>query len=196
MKKNMVIEDFQQLKALSDPLRANMMMHLVMKAYTGQQLSEIMGIPRGKLHYHLKDLEKNKLIEIVKTEEKNGIMQKFYQAVATDFQISGELLPHKKEVEDTTRQIMYSILERAKHKVKTAPNHAFESKEPNEGPLERGFISSTLQVAVSEEQFKQWKEKYYQLLEELQQMEEQTDGLKKNYYITTLGFQTDEMDGE
>lgn len=97
MKNNLIIDDFNQLRALSDPLRAEMMMHLVMRAYTGQQLSEILSIPRGKIHYHLKELEKNGLVQIVKTEEKNGIVQKFYQAVAADFQISEKLLPRKRK---------------------------------------------------------------------------------------------------
>lgn len=194
MKNNMIIDNLQQLKALSDPLRAKIMMQLVMRPYTGKQLSEILDIPRGKVHYHLKDLEKNKLIEIVKTEEKNGIVQKFYQAVASDFQISEELLPQRTEVGNATKQLMYGILERAKQAVKTAPLDVFETKKLNEDPLERSFISTTWELEATEEQFKQWKKKYEALIKELDHMGKNTSSVKNSYYITTIGFQTDKKE--
>ena len=85
MKPVLTLTTYSQLKALSDPLRSEMMIRLCERPYTGQLLSEKFGISRAKIHYHLKELEKNGLIEIVYTEEKNGIVQKFYQSVAKGF---------------------------------------------------------------------------------------------------------------
>lgn len=85
MKPMFTLTTYSQLKAMSDPLRVEMMMRLCERPYTGQLLSEKFGIPRAKIHYHLKELEKNGFIEIVYTEEKNGIVQKFYQSVARGF---------------------------------------------------------------------------------------------------------------
>ncbi len=194
MKEKMIINNLQQLKAISDPIRAKIMMQLVMYAYTGQQLAGILNLPRGKVHYHLKDLEKNKLIEIVKTEEKNGIVQKFYQAMASDFQISEDLLPRRQEVSNATKQFMYGILERAKQAVQSAPLDAFEAKKPDEDPIERSFISTTWELEATEEQFSEWKRKYYALLEDLSLLGRDTEDTKQNYYITTIGFQTDKQE--
>ena len=77
MKPVLTLTTYSQLKALSDPLRSEMMIRLCERPYTGQLLSEKFGISRAKIHYHLKELEKNGLIEIVYTEEKNGIVQSF-----------------------------------------------------------------------------------------------------------------------
>lgn len=192
MKKMMTIETYDQLKALGDPLRSEIMMQLVMQPYTVQQLSELLNIPRGQIHYHLKNLEKNGLVQLVKTEEKNGILQKFYQAKARDFAISEKLLPHKKDVDYTTRQVLYSVLERAKRKVQTAPESSFETKGPDEPSEERKFMATTAEVSVTEKQFKQWKKKYYALLEELHTMGEHTTEETNNYYVFTLGLQVDE----
>ncbi len=85
LKPMFTLTTYSQLKAMSDPLRVEMMMRLCERPYTGQLLSEKFGIPRAKIHYHLKELEKNGFIEIVYTEEKNGIVQKFYQSVARGF---------------------------------------------------------------------------------------------------------------
>src|SRR5690625_7837809 len=109
-----------------------MMLHFVLRAYTGQHLSEILSIPSGKIHYHLKELEKNGLVQIVKTEEKNGIVQKFYQAVAAVFQISEKLLPRKKEIRDTSKQLMYGILDRANKEICDAHAESFVTREPME----------------------------------------------------------------
>ncbi len=85
LKPMFTLTTYSQLKAMSNPLRVEMMMRLCERPYTGQLLSEKLGIPRAKIHYHLKELEKNGFIEIVFTEEKNGIVQKFYQSVARGF---------------------------------------------------------------------------------------------------------------
>ena len=107
MKPVLTLTTYSQLKALSDPLRAEMMIRLCERPYTGQLLSEKFGISRAKIHYHLKELEKNDLIEIVYTEEKNGIVQKFYQSVAKGFTPATHLLPHLEIVSESGRQIFY-----------------------------------------------------------------------------------------
>lgn len=192
MKQMMTLTTRNQLKVMGEPLRAEVMMHLIERPYTGQQLAEAMNIPRGKMHYHLKELEKNDLIEMVKTEEKNGIMQKFYQAVAAGFTISEKLLPHRNQISRTTRQVLYSILERAKHRVQTAPGYAFENKNHSENPEDWGYITTNGEFKATEKQFIEWKKKYYALIRELQNFEEETSEETNTYYFLHLGFQIEE----
>lgn len=58
----LMLEHYEQLKSLSDPLRCRIVSLLISKAYTGQQLSQELEIPRAKIHYHLTELEKNGLV--------------------------------------------------------------------------------------------------------------------------------------
>ncbi|RDW17129.1 ArsR family transcriptional regulator [Oceanobacillus arenosus] len=192
MKPIMTIETYNQLKALGDPLRTDMMMYLCEGPYTGQQLSETLNIPRGKIHYHLKELEKNNIIEIVKKEEKNGIMQKFYRSVASGFTISDELLPIH-EIDKTKRQIFYSMIDRAKRRVQTAPKQAFERKGNSENPEDWGYMAAAMEIEASETQFKKWTKKYFALMEELEKMGEESDEEKNIYYFFNLGFQVEEF---
>lgn len=195
MKPMMTIETYEQLKSLSDPLRGKMMMYLCERAYTGQQLSEKLDIPRGKIHYHLKDLQKNNLIEMVKTEEKNGILQKFYQSVADGFTISDKFLPYKKEISQTTRQILSSILDRTKHRIWNAPDDAFEEKNHSENPEEWGYMATSWEIDASEEQFLQWRKKYTKLMQELVDLgKEETSEKKNTYFFFKLGFQISESE--
>lgn len=191
----MTIETHNQLKALSDPLRADIMMYVVERPYTGQQLSEVLDIPRGKIHYHLKDLEKNGLIEIVKTEEKNGIMQKFYQSVAAGFTMAEHLLPYQKEVDATTRQIFYGMIDRLRKRVQTAPSKAFDKKNVSQTPEEWGYMATSTEIEATEEQFKAWIKSYHALLKELEAMgKEPTTDEKHTYSMFTMSFQVDESE--
>ena len=82
MKKLLVIDNLAQLKSVSDPFRIQLMTMLAEKPKTGQMLADELDIPRAKIHYHLNELLKNGIIHVVKTEEKNSIIQKFYEPVA------------------------------------------------------------------------------------------------------------------
>jgi DNA-binding transcriptional ArsR family regulator len=76
------IENLEQLRSISDPLRVKIIHLTGAKPMTSQMLSEQLDISRTKIHYHLKELEKNKLIEVVKTEQVRNFIQMFYQPVA------------------------------------------------------------------------------------------------------------------
>ncbi|WP_342388398.1 ArsR/SmtB family transcription factor [Salinicoccus bachuensis] len=82
MKKLLVIDNLAQLKSVSDPFRIQLLNMLAEKPKTGQMLADELDIPRAKIHYHLNELLKNGIIHVVKTEEKNSIIQKFYEPVA------------------------------------------------------------------------------------------------------------------
>ncbi len=92
MKDVLVIDELNQLRAVSDPFRVQLLYHLGRESMTGQQLAEKMDLSRSKIHYHLQELEKNGIIEVIRREEKNGILQKFYSPVAKAIIASEDLL--------------------------------------------------------------------------------------------------------
>lgn len=97
MRKLLVINDLMQLKSVSDPFRIELLTLLSEKPKTGQMLADEIGIPRAKIHYHLNELLKNNIIHVVKTEEKNSIIQKFYEPVAEKVVPNIKLLQYKQE---------------------------------------------------------------------------------------------------
>lgn len=97
MKKLLVIDNLSQLKSVSDPFRIELLTLLVEKPKTGQMLADELDIPRAKIHYHLNELLKNGIIHVVKTEEKNSIIQKFYEPVAKKVVPNIDLLKYTSE---------------------------------------------------------------------------------------------------
>ncbi|MGD6967002.1 ArsR/SmtB family transcription factor [Rossellomorea vietnamensis] len=193
----MIIRDYNQLKALSDPFRVKLMLRLVESPFTGQQLSEVFDLSRARIHYHLRELEKLGLIEIVKTEEKNGIIQKFYQSVASGFYPDASLMPHKEEISNTKRQMLYGMLDRTMTRLLEAPNDAFEEAGPND-PADWNILATSWETKVTEENFRWYTKKYFELLEELQnRAEKDADNPDaKYYYMSGYGFQVNESNFE
>lgn len=194
MKAMLTLTTHEQLKALSDPLRSQMMMRLIERPYTGQQLAETLHLSRAKVHYHLKELAKNELITIVRTEEKNGIVQKFYQSVASGFVPAPALLPHKEEISEATRNLALESIERTRKQVLSAPEEAFQFDQSSENPSEWSFTIPTLEVTATEEDFKSFAAAFHQLMDQLRSKskEAEQNPNAKLYHISTFGFQIEE----
>lgn len=182
-----IIQEYEQLKSVSDPFRAKILSHLIEKAYTGQQLAQLLELARSKVHYHLNELEKNGLIRVAKTEVKNGIIQKFYRAVAWSFTPGDNLLPHRSEVENYLRETTVNALSRARLRALSAPEEAFQVDTSDRSAWPR--ITMQTEVRLQPGKFAEWLKKYRSLVEELGSIEDENGKL---FYLATVGFQMDE----
>ncbi|WP_181346999.1 ArsR family transcriptional regulator [Thalassobacillus sp. CUG 92003] len=192
MKDIKLLTTYEQLKALSDPFRSELLLRLMENPKTGQQLSELFSISRARIHYHLKELEKNELVEIVHKEEKNGIVQKFYQSVSSGFVPDPSLLPYS-EMTETVRQMMVSMLDQSKRRILSAPEESLEDPSGSKDPDEWKYRSSAYEIHAREEDFLAWQKKLSALIEELadiQRPEPSPDA--KLYYFHILGLQIEE----
>ncbi len=81
------ISDIKQLKALSHTSRVKILSSLAEKPMTAKQLADQFGEEPAKTSYHVKQLLKVGLVELKFTREtQNGIIEKYYQAIAKEFQ--------------------------------------------------------------------------------------------------------------
>lgn len=186
----MVLKDYNQLKVLSDPFRSQLVIRLMEKPLTGQQLSEIFNLSRSRIHYHLVELEKNKLIKVVKKEVKNGIIQKFYQATARGYVPDLNLLPHQEEIGRTFKHSVLSMLERSRDRVIEAPEESFRSNVSSKDPSQWNFQSSSWEITATEESFRWFLENYFELMERFRDKSknDENDSNSRIYYISNLAF--------
>ncbi len=82
MEKLLVINELDQLKAISDPFRLQLLSMMAEEPKTGQMLADELNLPRAKIHYHLNQLLTHNIIALAHTVEKNSIIQKFYRPAA------------------------------------------------------------------------------------------------------------------
>jgi len=81
------ISDIRQLKALSHASRVKILSALAERPMTAKQLADQFGEEPAKTSYHVKQLLKVGLVELKFTREtQNGIIEKYYESIAREFQ--------------------------------------------------------------------------------------------------------------
>ncbi len=182
-----IIETYEQLKAISDPLRTKMLMYLVEQPYTVHMLANELNLSRAKILYHIRELDKYGIIKLVRTEERGGNLLKYYQAIARGFIPADHLLNYV-ESKEATRQSFLEVLSRAKTRVLTAPDETFKLHSSN--VEEWNNLSLQNEFTVSQEKFLEFTKKYRALLEDL--ISDNTEEEKQHYYLMTTAFQIEE----
>lgn len=200
MKKYFVIETLEQMKVVSDPLRIQLITMLLVEELTGKQLAERIGQSPSRIHYHLKELETNGFIEVKRTEEKNGIIQKFYRSTAFDFVISEELLPHLREDTTFAQEIIVNQLRSAISRVYKSPDSSFQKfAELEDKPP---FVAVVGEAKLPREVINEWLNRYEALLQELWEKEKEYQAqidageardLNEIFYLLNVGFMTNEQ---
>jgi len=101
MKKNKTakpfqIKDLETLRAVSDPLRMQIV-ELLAENLTVKQVAEKLGHAPSKLYYHFTTLEKLGLIEVAETRMVANMVEKVYRSKADVLDVDPSLLKFSKE---------------------------------------------------------------------------------------------------
>lgn len=105
MKEVHILDTLEEINIVSDPIRLKIIMTLGVTPKTAQDLSDALGVSRSKIHYHLKILEQNGIVEVVDTELINGITQKYFLPVAKAFIPNSEIFNNNLEEKQFTFKI-------------------------------------------------------------------------------------------
>ena len=82
----------EQLKAISDPLRMQLLECISKEALTVKQMAARLEQPPTRLYYHVGALEEAGFVVVVDTRIKSGIVEKFYRISAENIQVDRNLL--------------------------------------------------------------------------------------------------------
>jgi DNA-binding transcriptional ArsR family regulator len=105
-----VVERGDQIKALANPERVQILTLLVERSGTAKQVADWIGGTRGRVHYHIKELEKAGLVEKVRTVETGGVVEKYYRAVARNFYLARGIGEYEGLAGDVREMISNSML--------------------------------------------------------------------------------------
>ena len=86
-----VIEDPAAAEASLDPIRARILAALA-EPGSAAMLAARLGLPRQKVNYHLKELERHALVELGEERRKGSVTERVYRAVAASYVISPSVL--------------------------------------------------------------------------------------------------------
>src|SRR5262249_9075960 len=82
-----VIEEPAAAEASLDPIRARILAALA-EPGSAARLAARLGLPRQKVNYHLKELERHGLVELAEERRKGNVTERVYRATAASYVIS------------------------------------------------------------------------------------------------------------
>ena len=115
---DLLVMDVEQLKALSDPLRLeilDVMGHQPRHGWTARELAERLGGKQTKLYHHLRVLEERGFIRVAETRLVSGIVERRYQVAARSIRMSRALLAGSGE--DAAGHLMDVVFEKARQEI-------------------------------------------------------------------------------
>jgi DNA-binding transcriptional ArsR family regulator len=84
---SLAVTEPSRIKCFADPLRVRILTLLAEREATNQQIADALGQPQAKVLYHLRYLQRARLIRIVRRRVRGPNVEKFYRAVARTFDL-------------------------------------------------------------------------------------------------------------
>jgi DNA-binding transcriptional ArsR family regulator len=92
-----VLRELGQLKALADPLRQRLLRAFAGEPQTTKQVAHSLKETPTKLYHHVDTLAEAGLLRLVKTQQKRGTTERYYQAAAKQFSVHRGIFRHLKQ---------------------------------------------------------------------------------------------------
>lgn len=177
-----VIDDLETLKIISDPLRISILEHLAKRPNTVKAIAAEMGFKPNKLYYHINLLEKHGLITLVETQVVSGIIEKWYQSTAISYMVEPELLRLMDDPSGEFAQIIDSLFGKTRAELlhTVSLNH-----EDGSTPL--GVVLTGTVLHLTQEEEEAFTEELQALLEKYQGGDDQ-DPERQRYGFTVAFY--------
>ncbi|GAU79465.1 transcriptional regulator [Fusibacter sp. 3D3] len=111
MKEVLVLKDLEQIKAVSQQYRLEILEAFDSSAKTAKQIAEVMDEPHGRVNYHIKMLEKVGIIELIEEVTKFGVVEKYYCPVAYKLIIDSTAVTLDDEMSDSINKVSLAFFE-------------------------------------------------------------------------------------
>lgn len=178
MKKTKVLSTIEQVKAYNDPYRMEILLNFYKLNHpaTGKEIADIMGEVPSKVHYHIKKMEKAGILGLVNTKEIKGIVAKYYEPTADEFEIKNEY------VDETSKKVMYDEVSKTINKIYDTAKYEYLDqlkKNRDKNSKKHGFIEYATEIYLTDEQIDEFRE----YLNKLSESNKDKSAGKKKYKL-------------
>jgi DNA-binding transcriptional ArsR family regulator len=184
--KSFQIKDLETLRALSDPLRMQIV-ELLSENQTVKQVAEKLGLAPGKLYYHFNTLEKLGLIEVVETHMIANMIEKIYHTSADMLDVDPTLFRFSKEGGNESLNVaVTSIIDATRDDlIRSFQARQFQLEQGAEEQPRR-IIINRLISRVPEERVAEFQDRLVALLKEFEDENDKSSDLQP--YALTVAF--------
>lgn len=173
MKKNSAsksfrIKDLETLRAVSDPLRMQIV-ELLAERLTVKQVAEKLGLAPSKLYYHFTTLEKLGLIEVVETRMVSNMLEKVYHSAADALDVDPDLFKFSREgSNEPLNMVLSSTIDATREDmIRSLQARQFQLEQGAEEKPRR-FIINRVVSRLPEKRVEEFQERLVQLLQEFE----------------------------
>jgi len=190
------ISDIEQVKALAHPLRMRIIEALAAsEPMTTKQVAKSLGEKPTRLYHHVDLLEKTGLIRLTHTRQNRGATEKYYEAIARQFQADTHLFSEESTVdqESALRPMIRTVFDNTlSEMLRLLDTHRADKLLEDEGLL------SYVEMHLTQEQIDEVQQKLKDVLAHLQSYEDpesgtDDEGLRK-YRLTMAHYPLDRFE--
>lgn len=182
------ISDLETLRAVSDPLRVQILELLEGQALTVRQVAEKLGLAPSKLYYHFGALEKIGLLEVAETRMVANMLEKTFTSTASLLEVDPSLFNFSKEGQDEPLYILLASTIDATREdlLRSLQARRFQlGQGAQEQP--RRLIINRLVSHISETRITEFQERLTRLLQEFE-AEDKTSRPTDQLYALTVAL--------
>ena len=160
-----VVREPQRAQVLLHPTRLRLLANLAMPD-SAAGLARQLGLPRQRINYHLRELESQRLIELVEERRRGSVTERLYRRTGRAYALSpatlGPLALSPDDLQDTfsaaylmalasrTLQELAELEEGARRARQKLPTFALETEVRFASPKDRAAFAEELACAVAE----------------------------------------------
>ena len=89
-----VLRELAQVRALTDPLRQHLLRAFAGEPQTTKQVAHALKENPTKLYHHVDKLASAGLLRLIRTQQKRGTTERYYQATAKQFAVHRDVFRH------------------------------------------------------------------------------------------------------
>lgn len=151
MKDILVLRELEQIKAISNPYRVEILESFeVDEPQSAKQIAEKLGEPHAKVNYHIKTLLKVGILDLVDEKVKSGIIEKYYLPAAKALVIDKSFMKNtEEEIFQSLNAASISIFEKISEDFYKAV----------ENPEEPKFINHYQEYSLTKEELRELMKK-------------------------------------
>lgn len=157
MEKRKTLSTIEEIKAYNDPYRLQILFTFekLSRPATGKEIADSMNEVPSKVHYHIKKMEKAGILEMVHTKEINGIIAKYYQPTAEEYNITNQYIDEatKSIMSNETYKLIGTIFDSAKDEYIETVQRLRDEKGTEEGSIHGANLFLTENQAKELEEY-------------------------------------------
>jgi DNA-binding transcriptional ArsR family regulator len=183
------IRDLDTLKVVSDPLRVQIFEILIETPHSPRQIAEKLGLPTGKLYYHLGLMERHGLIAVAETRTVANLIEKLYLAAAPLIDIDPALLSFQSlEGQANLQNLLASTLTATREDILRSFQARAFSLEQGAAPAQRSAVITRHLSRLSPERADELRQRLLALLREFEAAGADDGGDEAQLYAFTAAF--------